>query len=337
MERFRMLRPDNSLPVRAARRPGFTLVELLVVIAIIGILVALLLPAIQAAREAARRTKCLNNLKQMGLAILNYESTRKTYPRGRWNVNPADTSKHSVPDRTVTKSNDHSWQAVVLPYAEEQNIASQYDLRKAWFHADNRLPVTYPLSIFVCPTVPEMSRFDVMFTSDLKPAAGDYGSANGVGNGAWTLAGTLGPYPTAEAGYQADEGSRVIGVIHKVFLRSPTRVKDVSDGTSKTIMLAESAGKPDLYTQGAKGDATGKQIPVGAGTGWADPDSGFTVNTQPVINRHNDAEIYAFHSGGAQLCFADASVRFISDSLETAVGIALITRAGGETVGAEHN
>ena len=69
---------------------GFTLVELLVVIAIIGILVALLLPAIQAAREAARRTQCLNNLKQMGLAILNYESSRKCYPRGRWNLDPAD-------------------------------------------------------------------------------------------------------------------------------------------------------------------------------------------------------------------------------------------------------
>jgi prepilin-type N-terminal cleavage/methylation domain-containing protein/prepilin-type processing-associated H-X9-DG protein len=314
---------------------GFTLVELLVVIAIIGILVALLLPAIQAAREAARRTQCLNNLKQMGLAILNFESTRKAYPRGRWNVVPTDTTKHTVPDRSVAKSNDHSWQSIVLPYAEEQNIASRYDTKKAWFHTDNRPPVSYPISIFVCPTVPETFRFDIMFTSDPKPAAGDYGSSNGVGNGAWTLAGTLGPYPTPEGGFQPEEGARVIGVLHKVFLRSPSRVKDVIDGTSKTIMIAESAGKPDLYTQGAKGDSTGKQIPVGAGTGWADPDSGFTVNTQPVINRHNDAEMYAFHSGGAQMCFADGSARLLNDSMETVVGIALVTRAGGETVSAD--
>jgi prepilin-type processing-associated H-X9-DG protein len=171
-----------------------------------------------------------------------------------------------------------------------------------------------------------------MFTSDPKPAAGDYGSANGVGSGAWSLALTLGPYPSPEAGFQPDEGSRVIGVLHKVFRRSPSRFKDVIDGTSKTLLVAEDAGRPDLYTQGAKGDATGRQIPVGAGTGWADPDSGFTVNTQPVINRHNDSEIYAFHPGGAQFCFADGSARFISDSLETAVGVALVTRAGEETV-----
>src|ERR1044072_9107290 len=103
------------------RRRGFTLVELLVVIAIIGILVALLLPAIQAAREAARRTQCLNNLKQMGLAIMNYEGTKKFYPRGRWNLDPLDTSKHAVTDRPAAKSNDACWTVVVLPYAEEQN------------------------------------------------------------------------------------------------------------------------------------------------------------------------------------------------------------------------
>src|SRR6188768_1368676 len=119
-----------ELPAVSKReRTAFTLVELLVVIAIIGILVALLLPAIQSAREAARRTRCLNNLKQMGLAILNYESSKKCYPRGRWNLDPNDTSKHTVPDRTFAKSNDACWTVVVLPYAEEQTIASQYDLK----------------------------------------------------------------------------------------------------------------------------------------------------------------------------------------------------------------
>ena len=68
-----------------------------------------------------------------------------------------------------------------------------------------------------------------------------------------------------------------------------------------------------------------------SGTGWADPDSGFMVNTEPVINRTNKGEIYAFHPGGAQFCFADGSSRFVSDSLETVVGIAMVTRAGSET------
>src|SRR5262245_13189217 len=212
----------QSLSGGRHRRFAFTLVELLVVIAIIGILVALLLPAIQAAREAARRTHCLNNLKQMGLAIMNYESTRKAYPRGRWNINPVDTGKHNVPDRTVAKSNDHSWQSIVLPYAEEQNIASQYDKTKAWFDAANRPPVSFSISIFICPSVPETSRNDVMFTSDPKPAAGDYGSANAVGSAAWSAAAaSLGAYPTPEPGFAADEGSLVIGVLHRVFARGP--------------------------------------------------------------------------------------------------------------------
>jgi prepilin-type N-terminal cleavage/methylation domain-containing protein/prepilin-type processing-associated H-X9-DG protein len=323
------------VPSACARRPhGFTLVELLVVIAIIGILVALLLPAIQAAREAARRTQCLNNLKQMGLAILNYESTKRAFPRGRWNIDPNDTGKHTVPDRP-TKSNDHSWQSVVLPYAEEQNIASQYDLKKPWFHADNRIAVSYPLAIFICPTVPDVSRFDGTFTNDPKPAAGDYGCPNGVGQAAWEAALTLGPYPLAEGGYSAEDGPRVIGVLHKVFRRSPSRVKDVIDGASKTFMITETAGKPDKYTKGRKGDDLGRQISIGAGTGWADPDSGFTANTDPVINYTNDDEIYGFHTGGAQMCFADGSVRLISDSTAAEVAVSLITRAGGEVVGSD--
>jgi len=309
---------------------GFTLVELLVVIAIIGILVALLLPAVQAAREAARRTQCMNNLKQMGLALLNYESSRKAFPRGRWNLISTDLGKHSVPDRPAQKSNDQSWQVVVLPYAEEQNIASLYNLKKEWFHTDNRTPVSSRLGIFVCPSTPEQSRFDSQFTSDAKPAAGDYGCTNGVGQAAWNFAPQLGTYPGDIS--LGEDNPQVIGVLTKAMQRAPCRVKDITDGTSKTMLIAEDAGRPDRYTDGRLGDHNGKIVSVPAGTGWADPDSGFTLATQPVINRHNDGEIYAFHTGGAQVCFADGSGRFLASSLETAVGIALYTRAGGETV-----
>jgi prepilin-type N-terminal cleavage/methylation domain-containing protein/prepilin-type processing-associated H-X9-DG protein len=315
---------------RATR--GFTLVELLVVIAIIGILVALLLPAIQSAREAARRTQCLNNLKQMGLAVLNYESTRKYFPRGRWNLLPTDTGKHNVPDRPSAKSNDASWAVVVLPYAEEQNIASQYDLKKEWFHIDNRPPVSYPLAVFVCPSVPERSRFDVNFTTDPKPAAGDYGSTNGVGSGVWNLHPELGTYPGNVINGGGEDNAQVIGVMTKALLRQPCRVKDITDGTSKTLLIAEDAGRPDPYTDGHPGNISGLQIPIGAGTGWADPDSGFTLNTEPVVNHHNNGEIFSFHPGGAQVCFADGSTRFLSSSLDTLVGIGLVTRAGGEIV-----
>lgn len=277
-----------------------------------------------------RRTQCINNLKQMGLAILNYESAQKFFPRGRWNLDPSDTSKHTVTDRPAAKSNDESWAVVVLPYAEEQSVASLYNLKKEWFHLDNRPAVSYALKVFVCPSVPEVSRFDIVFNTDPKPAAGDYGCSNGVGRNAWTAHSELGTYPGDISG--GEDNPQVIGVLTKALLRQPCRVKDITDGTSKTILIAEDAGRPDTYTDGRLGDSTGKQIPVVSGTGWADPDSGFTVAHEPIINHRNDSEIYAFHTGGAQACFADGSTRFLRSDLDTVVGIALVTRAGGEAM-----
>ncbi|HMO86454.1 MAG TPA: DUF1559 domain-containing protein, partial [Lacipirellulaceae bacterium] len=317
------------------QRPAFTLVELLVVIAIIGVLIALLLPAVQAAREAARRAQCLNNLKQMGLALLNHESSKGHFPRGRWNLLPTDTSKQDVPDRPVAKSNSHSWQAVVLPYAEQQNVASLYDLKKQWFHADNRQTVSFPLAIFRCPSVAVSDRFDLTFNSELRPACGDYGSTNAVGDAVWNSVGTLGPYPGSAPGgpLDGDNNSQVIGVLHKAMHLPPTRMKDITDGSSNTLMIAEDAGRPSLYTRGREGNAQGVPMNVFAGCGWADPDSGFTINTfNPVINRHNDSEIYGFHTAGAMVCFADGHATMISENLDAAVVIAITSRSGDEIV-----
>jgi prepilin-type processing-associated H-X9-DG protein len=308
---------------------------LLVVIAIIGVLIALLLPAVQAAREAARRTQCQNNIRQMGLSLLNYESGNGAFPRGRWNIASGDLSKKTVPDRVVAKSNDHSWQVIALPYAEEQNIAKQYDMKQPWFSTANRTSVNYPVKLFICPSVTTTDRVDAMFTSEPKPAAGDYGCTNGVGPSAWTFAGAaLGEYPGNMTGGAGEDDPRVIGILTKALKLPPCRMKDITDGSANTIMLAESGGRPELHTQGKPGDAAGNQRNVGAGTSWADPDTGFMVNTEPVVNRHNDAEIYSFHPGGAYVCFGDGHAKFLSEELTTIVGVALITRAGDEVVDA---
>ena len=319
----------------AKARPGFTLVELLVVIAIIGVLVALLLPAVQAAREAARRMQCLNNMKQQGLSLLNHESSKGAFPKGRWNILPGDTSKHAIADRPSPKSNDHSWQVMALPYAEEANLARQYDLAKAWFHPDNRTPVIAPLAIFRCPSVAEVDRFDLNFTSPLKPAAGDYGSTNSIGRTAWnSVQPPLGNYPGDMDGLD-DNSDRLIGVLTKVLDRAPCRLKEITDGTSNTVMLAEGAGRPEKYTLGRRGDIAGNQVSVAEGVGWADPDSGFTINTDgKFLNFTNDREIYGFHPGGAVFCFADGHVQLIGEDVDMAIGIAIVTRAGDETVGA---
>jgi prepilin-type processing-associated H-X9-DG protein len=116
----------------------------------------------------------------------------------------------------------------------------------------------------------------------------------------------------------------------KTLLRQPCRIKEITDGTSKTWLIAEDAGRPDPYSDGHPGDLTGKLVPVFSGTGWADPDSGFTMAHEPVINHTNGSEIYGFHTGGAQFCYADGSTRFISSSLDTITAIALLTRNGGE-------
>jgi len=318
------------VPRRRTESRAFTLVELLVVIAIIGVLVALLLPAIQAAREAARRSQCVNNLKQMGLALLNYETAKGSFPRGRWNVIPGDKNKHSIPDRPGPKSNDHSWQTVALPYAEEQNIARQYDLKKAWFHVDNRTAVSCAIEIFRCPSAPDSDRLDDKFTSTLKPAAGDYGCTNAVGRAVWNARPELGTWP-GDVEY-GEDNPQIIGVLNKVVNCQPCKMKDITDGTSFTLLIVECAGKPELFTKGQPGDVHGNPGLVTIGIGWADPDSGFTVNAEPVINYHNDAEIYRFHHGGAQVCFADGHARLLSENLETPVCIALVTRAGEELI-----
>jgi prepilin-type N-terminal cleavage/methylation domain-containing protein/prepilin-type processing-associated H-X9-DG protein len=324
---FAVLLQDRS-------RSAFTLVELLVVIAIIGVLIALLLPAIQAAREAARRSQCQNNIRQMGLSLLNYESGKAAFPRGRWNIMPGDVSKKPVPDRVVAKSNDHSWQVIALPYAEEQNIARLYDLKQSWFSTANRTPVSYPIQLYACPSVTTTDRVDAMFISEPKPAAGDYGCTNGVGAGVWSFEPSLGDYPGNVTGGAGEDDPRVIGILTKAIQLPPCRMKDITDGASNTILLAESGGRPELHTMGKPGDAAGNIRNVGAGTGWADPDTGFMVNTQPVINRHNDAEIYSFHPGGAHVCFGDGHTKFLSEDLTTIVGIALVTRSGDEIVDA---
>lgn len=328
---------------RSSQTTGFTLVELLVVIAIIGVLVALLLPAVQAAREAARRMSCSNNMRQIGLALLNFESAKKEFPQSRRNVTKNSSGqlvsgKQTIPDRPV-KAHEASWTVSILPYIEETNLGSQYDFKKAWFNnvpdasnpsrPTNLQLVSNPIKIFECPSAPggDPIRVDETFTSTVKPAAGDYGSVNGMKTN----------FLVSPAASSDENAAPFIGVLNKES-KPPCKIKNITDGTSKTIMIAEQAGRPTVYIFGKP------RVPLvnsSEGTGWADPDNGGSINgvnalgNTPgvnLINGTNESEVYAFHPSGAHVCFADGSAHFIVDTVEPSVFHGLVTRAGGEDV-----
>lgn len=283
-------------------RHGFTLVELLVVIAIIGILISLLLPAVQAAREAARRSQCQNNLRQLGLAILNYENTKGAFPPSR-----------------VSKPNKHSWTPLGLPYCEQPGLAAQYRMDRDWAAPENREVVQTPLALFLCPSSPVREGDGISGS-----AHGDYGSLNEVKPDYYEATGVTPPILRQ-------------GVLEK---QVPTKASSIKDGLSQTAMIGEDSGRPELWRLGYRAGT----MKTKDGNGWADPDCGYSISGSSldgklpggpcVVNCTNDSELYSFHPGGVNVCYADGSVHFISENIFHETLAALITRAGGESIDA---
>jgi len=282
-------------------RRGFTLVELLVVIAIIGVLIGLLVPAVQKIREAASRMSCSNNLKQIGLALHNHHDAKGFFP----------------PSSTSGPGKRHSWIPFTLPYFEQDPLYKRYNFNKNWFTPGNKA-VASKLRIFQCPSVPVQDRVDSTFT--LKASCVDYNATKGVSPDLVRI----GMAPATD----------LRGVMVK---NETTRIAQITDGTSSTIMVVEDAGRPLLYH-------AGKLVPGGyaAGGPWADEFGPFYLNGSSAdgavtpgscaMNCTNDREIYSFHSQGANALFADGSVQFIKNYITIRVLAALITRSGGEVV-----
>lgn len=331
------------LPVRPLRRRAFTLIELLVVIAIIAVLIALLLPAVQQAREAARRTQCRNNLKQIGLALHNYESSYGMFPPSRINL--------SSPTFQV------SWQMMVLPQMDQAPLYNLYNFNINWYDPINDPVTTAKLSVFVCPSNPSTASAPstalvsalTSATRTTYPGWGlcDYGSCNAVRNSVFVLSGL----PTTSTKDTFGAMGRGPGGV---------TIAEITDGLSNTLMIAEDAGRPTQYLTGGKVSPNPRVGNVAFGTnntadgwGWADINSGFSLDgSDPSgiqnntansgtftgtgtcwMNCTNDSEMFSFHIGGNQILLGDGSVRFINQNLSGQVIAALATRSKGETVG----
>lgn len=308
---------------------GFTLIELLVVIAIIAVLLGLLVPAVQKVRAAASKISCANNMKQLGLALVNYSTNNGTrFP-------PSYTFDPTVP-------NAHGWGTFILPYIEQDNLYNKYHYEVIFnTPPDNAFVIKQPIKVMNCPAAPDprIYTFDGSFVLGLPPgsfvftaASADYGPISGVLGAWWSLMGAT----TA-----GEEG--IMQVNQKV------KIDDVRDGTSNTILLGEIAGKNDLYVRGYKRISQSTE----QGGGWADPFSGenwfqgsdysgLTPGGPCLVNCTNRVDIgsaatgmYAFHTGGVNVVFADGSVHFISQDVNPVVVAYLITRSGGEIIPAD--
>lgn len=302
------------------RRTAFTLVELLVVIAIIGILVALLLPAVQAAREAARRMSCTNNMKQLGLAILNYESTYRAFPL-------AYTPNWTGGGAQSNGLRRHNLLTFLLPFVENQPLYDQVDFGRHFNQSPNVNTFKVDLPGYLCPSAPvRENRY-----------AADYASCVTIIRSAYE--------ELLEDGLLSDRGcpqSAECEALYNILQDQKSTPSMVTDGLSKTMMLFEDAGRPFHYINGkAQYGDNGNPAEVTSGRFWFDPSQYFVWgNSQDcglttVMNCSNWDEIYGFHAGGTNFTYGDGSVRFHDETMTPEVFVSLLTRAGGDVINAD--
>jgi prepilin-type N-terminal cleavage/methylation domain-containing protein len=318
-------------------RSAFTLIELLVVIAIIAILIGLLLPAVQKVREAAARIKCANNLKQLGLAVHNYESSFQSLPPAIVNgpgaadwVGLAEFQKNpGVPPSGGGDFARHGFLSIILPYIEQGNVLSSvpggYNLRLDWSDPVNQPASSTRIPTYECPAVPG----DHLITPipsgwTRSPATGDYWPVTRANDKApvWNTLGMN--FPGTDA---------VRGVLTH---NQRTNIMGIPDGLSNTLMLAESGARHEGWSAGRKyADASalsgirgawaaesnnivsaGTRGPIIAGAAPAGKVSTAAhVPGAVAVNGWNQGELYSFHSGICNVVLGDGSVRSLSASI----------------------
>jgi prepilin-type N-terminal cleavage/methylation domain-containing protein/prepilin-type processing-associated H-X9-DG protein len=361
-------------------RRGFTLIELLVVIAIIAVLIGLLLPAVQKVRESANRLKCTSNLKQLGLAALNYESTNGGFPYNAITKNnnqipyiPYVQGTVPAPGNSGGTQGRAGGLVPLLPYVEQDSLARVYVFNVDWSDPLNTAVLNQTFPLFRCPSGSSSTQTTMyqstyigggndsfappsfqgsgtnifgrpVYSPSVKVNVtgwtADYAGLNQVktkkdGSGAEIAPSNpllLAAYPSGPPGKGA---MRQNGI---------TKIAEIRDGTSTTTLYSEAAGRDMQCTAGRLcvpyPDPTSVTGPI-----WADSDNRLTVTGTDatglgsigsgpcVMNCNNlQGDIYSFHPGGANVCFADGSVRYLKETISIQLLAALVTKASGEII-----
>lgn len=328
-------------------RIGFSLVELLVVVSILATIVALLLPAVQRARESTRQVTCQNNLRQTALAVHSFHDSKRRLPslyNGSYTYDSKDVSR---PGNFWEENHFHSWQTAILPQLEETALHDQLDKSRAASDPVNQKGVNQKMSLFVCPSTTSPTKSVQVTSPDDKngtAARTDYESIGGVETSAETrdVDGTLTWIYTNVAtgvwGLPRKNESSAGPIVRSGSSDANydgveiTDLRKVTDGLSKTMIVGEIAGRPDVYSDGKLEQVHKIALEEISRPSWAISGSYLAIIFDPEsrVNQNNRRGLYSFHSSRANAAFADGSVRSISTDTEPAVVAAMATRAGGE-------
>jgi prepilin-type N-terminal cleavage/methylation domain-containing protein/prepilin-type processing-associated H-X9-DG protein len=323
-------------------RRGFTLVELLVVIAIIGVLIALLLPAVQAAREAARRSQCVNNMKQMGLGLLEYEDANKVFPSARKGCDTIGTPGPGVDCVSETTSygelgyHGASAFVMILPFIEQQSLYRAFYVDEipmwapgnVWYNSapqDFKDAIAQQLATYVCPSDSELQVFceykhDVPARGNV--ATGSYATVAGSCGPGFSCPSLIDPATSLDLKYNND------GVF---FYRRMFRIAEIEDGLSNTLFIGETTdghltASSNIWTNGNRATSTMRTT-----ANALNCPPGLTCGAPGTpVSPGNNAAFSSRHPGGANFAFGDGHVTFIPEAIDFTAYRQLSTRANGD-------